>query len=74
MKKNQGLYTAQVKSQLYGTVEVFLAALKLGLTSFGGPIAHLGYFRREYVQRRKWLDERQRSSKRCNANGANDAN
>lgn len=34
------------------------AALKLGLTSFGGPVAHLGYFRREYVERRQWLDER----------------
>ena len=32
-------------------------ALRLGLTSFGGPIAHLGYFRREYVERRGWLDE-----------------
>jgi chromate transporter len=38
--------------------EVFGSALKLGLTSFGGPIAHLGYFRREYVERRGWLDER----------------
>jgi chromate transporter len=38
-------------------VEVFLVALRLGLTSFGGPIAHLGYFREEYVQRRQWLDE-----------------
>ena len=38
--------------------EVFAAALRLGLTSFGGPIAHLGYFRDEYVVRRKWLDER----------------
>jgi len=37
--------------------EVFLVALRLGLTSFGGPIAHLGYFRDEYVYRRKWLDE-----------------
>jgi chromate transporter len=37
--------------------EVFLAFLKLGLTSFGGPIAHLGYFRREFVERRRWLDE-----------------
>lgn len=33
------------------------ASLRLGLTSFGGPIAHLGYFRREYVERRGWLDE-----------------
>jgi chromate transporter len=41
-----------------GTVgEVFVAFLKLGLTSFGGPIAHLGYFRDELVVRRKWLDE-----------------
>ena len=32
-------------------------SLRLGLTSFGGPIAHLGYFRREYVERRRWLDE-----------------
>jgi chromate transporter len=36
---------------------VFRVALRLGLTSFGGPIAHLGYFRSEYVVRRKWLDE-----------------
>ncbi len=38
-------------------LEVFRVALKLGLTSFGGPIAHLGYFRKEYVQRRAWLSE-----------------
>ncbi|QIN67929.1 Chromate transporter (plasmid) [Caballeronia sp. SBC1] len=31
--------------------------LKLGLTCFGGPIAHLGYFRREFVERRRWLDD-----------------
>src|SRR5207249_9041879 len=37
--------------------EVFGVALRLGLTSFGGPIAHLGYFRSEYVVRRQWLDE-----------------
>jgi chromate transporter len=37
--------------------EVFLAFLKLGLTSFGGPVAHLGYFRNEFVERRHWLDE-----------------
>jgi len=39
-------------------LEVFLVFLKLGLTSFGGPVAHLGYFRDEFVARRKWLDER----------------
>jgi chromate transporter len=38
--------------------EVFRAALGLGLTSFGGPIAHIGYFRREYVDRRRWFDDR----------------
>jgi chromate transporter len=38
--------------------EVFGAFLRLGLTSFGGPIAHLGYFREEFVVRRKWLDDK----------------
>lgn len=38
--------------------EVFWASCKLGLTSFGGPIAHIGYFRDEYVVRRQWLNER----------------
>jgi len=37
--------------------EVFRVFLKLGLTSFGGPIAHIGYFRAEFVVRRKWLDD-----------------
>ena len=37
--------------------EVFRAFLKLGLTSFGGPIAHLGYFREEFVVRRQWLSD-----------------
>ncbi|WP_195575590.1 chromate transporter [Paenibacillus sp. 1001270B_150601_E10] len=39
-------------------MEVFGVSLKLGLTSFGGPIAHLGYFHHEYVDRRKWMDEK----------------
>ena len=38
-------------------LEVFSAFAKLGLTSFGGPVAHIGYFRREFVERRRWLDE-----------------
>ncbi len=38
--------------------EVFRVFLKLGLTSFGGPVAHLGYFRDEFVTRREWLDEK----------------
>jgi chromate transporter len=37
--------------------EVAGAFLKLGLTSFGGPVAHLGYFRGEFVERRRWLDD-----------------
>jgi chromate transporter len=37
--------------------EIFRAFLKLGLTSFGGPVAHLGYFRDEFVVRRRWLDD-----------------
>lgn len=36
---------------------IFMIFLRLGLTSFGGPLAHLGYFRQEFVERRKWLDE-----------------
>ncbi|WP_045729354.1 chromate efflux transporter [Pseudarthrobacter chlorophenolicus] len=39
--------------------EVFGVFLKLGVTSFGGPIAHLGYFRDELVRRRKWVDDRE---------------
>ena len=38
--------------------EVLAVFLKLGLTSFGGPVAHLGYFHAEVVERRRWLDER----------------
>lgn len=44
----------------HGTVgEVFRTFLRLGLTSFGGPIAHLGYFRDELVTRRRWLRDRE---------------
>lgn len=43
----------------HGTARaVFWAFLRLGLTSFGGPVAHLGYFREEFVVRRQWLGER----------------
>jgi chromate transporter len=38
-------------------LEILWASTRLGLTSFGGPIAHLGYFHEEYVKRRKWIDE-----------------
>src|SRR5436190_940747 len=36
-------------------LEIFLTALRLGCTSFGGPVAHLAYFREEYVVKRRWL-------------------
>ena len=49
---------AQGRPLSSGVREVFSAFLKLGLTSFGGPVAHLGYFRDEFVERRKWFDER----------------
>ena len=39
--------------------EVFRVFLKLGFTSFGGPIAHLGYFRDELVERRRWVDDKE---------------
>lgn len=39
----------------HSALECFLLSLRLGLTSFGGPVAHLGYFERAYVQQRRWL-------------------
>ena len=38
-------------------LQIFLAFLRLGCTSFGGPVAHLGYFRSEFVTKRQWLTE-----------------
>nr|WP_314543195.1 chromate efflux transporter [uncultured Massilia sp.] len=46
--------TTQAPSSL---AEIFLVFLRLGLTSFGGPVAHIAYFREEFVERRRWLDE-----------------
>ena len=43
---------------LHPLVELFLVSTRLGLISFGGPTAHLGYFHEEYVRRRKWMDEK----------------
>lgn len=39
------------------TYEVFLIFLRLGLTSFGGPLAHLGFFHDEFVKKRQWLSD-----------------
>lgn len=46
-------------SEIYrgNALEVFATFLRLGLTSFGGPIAHIGYFRKEFVERKQWLSE-----------------
>jgi chromate transporter len=50
--------SAEPQSRQPGSpLEVLHAFLRLGLTSFGGPIAHIGYFREEFVVRRRWLDE-----------------
>ncbi|MFL0362764.1 chromate transporter [Pseudobacillus sp. 179-B 2D1 NHS] len=46
------------KSNEPGLLNILLVSLRLGFTSFGGPIAHLGYFHEEYVRRRKWLNEK----------------
>jgi chromate transporter len=47
--------TGPARSGAFG--EIFRVFLRLGITSFGGPIAHLGYFRSEFVERRHWLSE-----------------
>lgn len=39
-------------------LEILFVSSRLGLTSFGGPVAHLGYFHEEYVRQRKWMDEK----------------
>lgn len=46
------------KSYFKSLFEILLVSTRLGLTSFGGPIAHLGYFHNEYIRRRKWMDEK----------------
>ncbi|KNE21481.1 chromate efflux transporter [Virgibacillus pantothenticus] len=42
----------------HSKIEILRTSLTLGLTSFGGPVAHLGYFKSEYIDKRKWLDEK----------------
>lgn len=57
--EKQGIANDLDKPQAKGSfLEMLVVALRLGLTSFGGPIAHLGYFHEEYVVKRKWVDER----------------
>ncbi|GAA4845344.1 chromate transporter [Paenibacillus vulneris] len=54
----QHIAAGERKGKAAALLEVLGVSAKLGLTSFGGPIAHLGYFHNEYVSRRKWIDER----------------
>ena len=46
------------KNKVTALFEILFISTKLGLTSFGGPVAHLGYFHAEYIHRRKWMDEK----------------
>lgn len=48
----------EAKTKWRVLLEIFLISTRLGFTSFGGPVAHLGYFHEEYVRRRKWMDEK----------------
>jgi chromate transporter len=56
MDATTGYASPVSQPHLRAALEVFNVATRLGLTSFGGPIAHLGYFHAEYVTRRRWLD------------------
>jgi len=58
MQDSEALPPSAELNKRESVFSVFMAFLKLGLTSFGGPIAHLGYFREEFVVRRKWMDDR----------------
>ncbi|SDP32826.1 chromate transporter [Litchfieldia salsa] len=51
MKKDQS-------NMINTLLEILLVSTRLGFTSFGGPVAHLGYFHEEYIRRRKWMDEK----------------
>ena len=55
MTEATGSALPEARSSFWEVLWVFLC---LGLTSFGGPVAHLGYFRTEFVERRRWMDER----------------
>ncbi|UIO41837.1 chromate transporter [Brevibacillus brevis] len=57
VKNNLREEAGHQKSSWKSVMEVLLVSAKLGVTSFGGPIAHLGYFHNEYIRRRKWMDE-----------------
>lgn len=58
MSKNEiHQVTEQATRETTPIWNIFITFLKLGLTSFGGPVAHIGYFHKEFVERKRWLDE-----------------
>lgn len=57
LKTDSEAVSGAAPSNLRAALDVLRAFLVLGLTSFGGPVAHIGYFRREFVERRRWLDD-----------------
>ncbi len=57
LRTDSDAMAAIARPNLRNALEVLRAFLVLGLTSFGGPVAHIGYFRREFVERRRWLDD-----------------
>ncbi len=59
MQSDASSRAAQTASERGSALEVLSAFLRLGLASFGGPVAHLGYFRAEFVERRRWLTDAQ---------------
>lgn len=56
--KDASTHDLAQSNKLKFLIEIALVSTKLGLTSFGGPVAHLGYFHNEYITRRKWMEER----------------
>jgi chromate transporter len=58
METRQAAIQSLPKRKWQALLEVLAVSTKLGLTSFGGPVAHLGYFHNEYIRKRQWMDER----------------
>lgn len=52
------IVSTKQKNERGSLLEILLVSTRLGFTSFGGPVAHLGYFHEEYIRRRKWMDEK----------------
>ncbi len=56
--KDQAMNREKKTPTIRSLLEILLVSTRLGFTSFGGPVAHLGYFHEEYIRRRKWMDEK----------------